>query len=314
MYEFVFLSQSIYVVIDFALYALHSAFEVNSAAVPYIRMLQACCGSAGCVYTHLGIWRQSTGQMFVWGVHSRVRLPSTPTPSSSPGASDPSNQAEKSRWVHVCVCLRRKWDQTSNLPHCVREHPPPQPTEESVSHQAPNRASKTASVCLCECACAYIENREKKKQQVWVYVLSFSVKIKYLPSPDSVWYDFLSVTIQPLQPFIAPAKSTHQFPLLGVPLPAATISSCRWHFQEACRLGRWCHGPWCLHHNSTGQVHLQRHLHLPGQESARCPWHSWRDSTPCGHHRSAVWFSDKILLNTKYSWLYFVFSPVNLSH
>lgn len=65
LYIFVFLSQTIYLVIDFALYALHSAFEVNSAAVPYVCMLQACCGSAGCVYTHLGTWRQSMGRMFV---------------------------------------------------------------------------------------------------------------------------------------------------------------------------------------------------------------------------------------------------------
>lgn len=228
---FVFLSQTINLCIDVALCAPHSAFEVNSATVPYVCALQACCRSAGCVYTPPGTWRQSTGRMFVWNAHSRAPLPSIPTPSSSPGALDLSSQAERSRWVRVCVCLYvhvRKWDKTSNLPHCVREHPPPQPTEREVGESSGSLQTVQDSLCMFMCVCAHIEHREKKQQQVWFYVLSCLCenKIASFPRLSLVW---LSICDSPTnQTHYCSTKSTHS--LLGVLLPAATLSSCRRHF------------------------------------------------------------------------------------
>lgn len=72
----------------------------------------------------------------------------------------------------------------------------------------------------------------------------------------------------------------------GLPLPTATIPASRWHFQEACHLGRGRDGPRRLHHHTAGQVHLQRHVCLPGQESAGRSRPEWRDSAPRGHYRS----------------------------
>lgn len=82
---------------------------------------------------------------------------------------------------------------------------------------------------------------------------------------------------------------------LGLPLPAAAISSSRGHLPESHRVGWWHHGPWCFHHYSSGQVRLQWHLHLSGQESARRPRHGWRDPIPRRHHGSVCLFSALLL-------------------
>lgn len=84
-------------------------------------------------------------------------------------------------------------------------------------------------------------------------------------------------TLNPIYPALAS--------FLGVPLPAAAISPAWWHFQEASHLGWGRRGPRCLHHPSAGQVHLQRHVRLPGQESAGCSRPKWRDTAPRGHYR-----------------------------
>lgn len=91
---------------------------------------------------------------------------------------------EESVSVFVFV---RKWDQTLNLPDCVREHPPPQPTERGVDESSGSLQSVQASLCVS------IENREKKMQQVWVYVLSFFLcenKILSVSRLSLVWLSF----------------------------------------------------------------------------------------------------------------------------
>lgn len=81
--------------------------------------------------------------------------------------------------VSVCVCVfGRKCDQTSNLPHCVREYPPPQSTERAAGESSGSLWSIQDS-CASEtlCVCVHIENRMRSMQQVGVTVLaSFSLR------------------------------------------------------------------------------------------------------------------------------------------
>lgn len=118
--------------IDFALSCILCTAEANCAAVTDICILQACCRSAGCVYIHLQMCRPLMGQMFVWSAHSRVPLLLTQITSSSRGASDPSYQGRKRRWVCVCFWMYVCFGLIQIKPaSCVRELPPPQPTERS---------------------------------------------------------------------------------------------------------------------------------------------------------------------------------------
>lgn len=199
---------------------------------------------------------------------------------------------EESVGVCMCLCvLVSNWDQTS-LTVSGSIHPLSRLREESVSHQAPYGATKTTCVCLC--AHNYVWKRCSSRSGLMSFSLCES-KIPSLTSSSSFSLLCLLICDSPTNE-IKSTKSTHVILLVGVPLPAATVSPYRGQFQEACRLGWWHHGPWRLHHTSTGQIHLQWHLHLPGQESAGCPRHGRRDSPSCRHHRLGVWFLDKIFL------------------
>lgn len=202
------------------------------------------------------------GQMFVWSAHSRVALLSTQMPPPSPGPSDPSYQGERSRWVRVSVEGGGWGNEITPTLLC---HPLNQ--LRGVSESSGSQRGVLDSLCVI------IENIVGKKCSR-SGVMSLFLYENKTPSSSSLSLLWLS-------------KSLFQIPLVGLLLPAATISSFRRHFLEERSVVWWHHGPRRFHHNSRGQVQVQRHLRVSGQESSRCPRQRWRDPTPRRHHRSA---------------------------
>lgn len=165
--------------------------------------------------------------------------------------------------VSACVC-GGGWVGEWNNSYLIV--PPPQPTERS------QWVISLPVGCPRQPVCDYWEYSGKKCSRSGV--MSLFLYENKTPSSSSLSLLWLS-------------KSPFQIPLVGLLLPAATISSFRRHFLEERSVVWWHHGPRRFHHNSRGQVQVQRHLRLSGQESSRCPRQRWRDPTPRRNHRSA---------------------------
>lgn len=100
-------------------------------------------------------------------------------------------QTPETRARRVSKCTKQ--GHTSNLPHCVREHPPPHSTERGVRESSGSLQSIQDSVCLY--VCAYLEWSEKEVAGLGLCLIClFENKIASFPR-RTVWYDFLSFTV-----------------------------------------------------------------------------------------------------------------------